>query len=152
MKASSLGLAGSALAYLASSCLAQTVTVRVINGKNGHPLAKQGVVLSLLYDGAAKAPPDYPGPVNLETDDQGEAHFKLPQPPPAHLAATVRIDLSRWRCVCSLLSTTDEVVQSGVVKVESGGKGPSRPKPLEILFVARPLSLLYRILGPFEKD
>lgn len=57
MKRLTLYAASGILFCFAPSCLAQTVTVRVINGKDGHPLSSQGVAISLLYDGAEKAPP-----------------------------------------------------------------------------------------------
>lgn len=142
----------SVLVCLAPWCFAQTVTIRVINGKNGHPLSGQGVAISLLYDGSEKAPADYVAQLSLKTDDNGEAHFRLPEPPPAHIAASVRIDWSRWRCPCNLLDSTRDVVQLGVVRAEGSNKGLSKPRPCEILFVARPLSLIYRLLGPIEKD
>ena len=37
------------LLMLGPSCLAQVVTVRVINAADGHPLQKQQVSVSLLY-------------------------------------------------------------------------------------------------------
>lgn len=152
MNRSSFCLVSTLLVCFAPSCFAQTVTVRVINGKNGHPLSRQRVAISLLYDGAERAPAGYRGPLSLETDDNGEAHFRLPQPPPAHMAASVSIDWSRWRCACTLLDSTQNVVQFGVVKAEPSGKGSRSPKPLEILFVADPLSLFSRIWYQLMKD
>ena len=67
-----LYLVYSVLVWFAPSCSAQTITVRVINGKDGHPLSKQGVTMSLLYDGTEKAPPGYSTQLGIETDDSGE--------------------------------------------------------------------------------
>lgn len=123
----------------------------MINGKNGRPLAGQGITVSLLYDGIEKAPAEFSGQLNLQTDDKGEAHFTFPQPPPAHLAASVHIDESRWRCPCNVLGSTENVLRSGIVKVEQGSKtSPITPTPGVVLFIARPLSLFYRLLGPLE--
>lgn len=138
------------IAVCASSCLAQTVTVRVINGKNGHPLVKQEVIVSLLYDKGERPPANYSTQLNLVTDKNGEAHFGLPEPAPAHLSASVRIDVSRWRCTCILLDSTNNIVRIGVITSKSRDKNVT-PQPGEILFVAQPLSLFYRLLGPLEK-
>lgn len=124
----------------------------MINDKNGRPLPTQTVTVSFLYDGGEKAPAEVNGPLTLQTDDHGEAHFDFPQPPPAHLAVTIRIDWSRWRCPCSLLDSTQNVVKFGVVMAERSGKAPINRKPGEVLFVVRPLSLFYRLLGPLEKE
>jgi hypothetical protein len=152
MNRSSLCLVSTLLVSFVPSCFAQTVTVRVINAKNGHPLSGQGVAISLLYHGSEKAPGGYSAHLSLKTDDNGEAHFRLPQPPPAHMAASVSIDQSRWRCACILLDSTQNVVQFGVVQAEPSGKESSSPKPLEILFVARPLSLFSRIWYQLMKE
>jgi hypothetical protein len=145
-------LAGSVLIWIGPVCPAQTITIRAVNGKNGYPLPRQNVTISLLYEKGEKAPAKYSAQLNLETDDNGETHFTLPEPPPAHLAASVRIDWSHWRCPCALLDSTQNVLQSGVVKAEPSGKDSGNPKPGEILFVARPLSLFYRLFGWLEKD
>lgn len=140
------------LAACGISCIAQTITIRVINGKNGHPLAKQNVLVSLLYDQGGRGPAHYRAQIELVTDNQGEAHFELPEPPPAHLAASARIDGSRWACACNLLGSSTEIIQMGVVKCPPKWDSCAKPRPAEILFVARPLSLMYRLLGPLEKD
>lgn len=133
------------------SCLAQTITIRVINGKNGHPLAKQNVAVWFLYAQGESAPANYHSQLGLVTDKNGEAQFVLPEPPPAHLSASVHIDADRWRCACMLLDSTKNVVKVGVIKSQLKDKDGT-PKPGEIVFVARSLSLLYRLLGPLEKD
>jgi hypothetical protein len=144
--------AGSVLIWFGPLCFAQTVTVRVINGKNGSPLPRQNVTISLIYEKGEKTPAKYSAQLNLETGNNGDTHFTLPEPPPAHLATSVRMDWSRWRCPCTLLDATQNVIQFGVVKAETSGKESGAPKPGEILFVARPLSLFYRLFGPLEKD
>lgn len=145
-------LAVSVLVGPGSMCFAQTVTIRVINGKGGHPLARQSVTVSFLYDGAEKAPLEFSSQLSLQTDKKGEARFTFPQPSPAHLSATVNIDRSRWRCACNLLDSTQNVVQFGVVvKDEGNDQAPVAARPQEVLFIARPLSLFYRLLGPLEK-
>jgi hypothetical protein len=144
-------LASCALLWLAPLCVGQTLTVRVINGKNGRALQGQKVTVSLLYDGSARPPAGCRTTLFLKTDKGGEARFSLPSPPPAHLAASVQINWSRWRCSCTLLDSTETVSRLGAVRFARPGKRRSVSKPGEILFVVRPLSLFYRLLGPLEK-
>lgn len=134
-----------------SSCFAQTVTIRVIDGKNGRPLAGQGINVSLLYDGVEKAPAEFSGQLNFQTDDKGEAHVTLAQPPPAHLAVSARVDQSRWQCPCTVLDSTENVVRFGIVKGGQNNKTAIKPESGAVIFVARPLSFIYRLLGPLEK-
>lgn len=136
---------------ISGSCLAQTITIRVISGKNGRPLVKQIVTVSLLYAKDEPAPADYHRQLKLVTDTKGMARFVLPEPPPAHISASVHIDGYRWRCACMLLDSTENVVKIGVLKFPSNEKN-GRPKPGEIMFVVQPQSLFYRFLGPLEKD
>ena len=70
------------LLCLAHLCRAQEVRVRVINAENGRPLQKQGVSVSFLYDKKydKEIPTKYDAVLNIETDVNGEAHFKLPEP------------------------------------------------------------------------
>src|SRR5262245_26315462 len=105
------------LLCLAPVCLAQEMKVRVINAANGRPLPKQAVSVSLLYDKTydKEIPAKYDAVLNLQTDANGEAYFELPQPPPTHFAAQVRVDWSHWKCGCAILGSTDDLVQTGIV-------------------------------------
>lgn len=140
-------------------CLAQDVTVRVINAENGHPVQKQAISVSFLYDKKydKEIPAKYDLVLNLETDVNGEAHFKLPEPPPVHFSAQVRMDWSRWKCGCGILGSTDDLVQKGIVGpvATTDSKNSAalvKAVPGEILFVARPLSFFERLLGPLLKE
>jgi hypothetical protein len=142
------------LLWVGPFCLAQTVTVRVINADNGHPLQKQHVSLTLLYDKGDKTPAKYDTTLNMETDVNGEAQFRIPEPAPAKFAAQVHIDWTRWHCGCAVLAVTQDVIQEGIVEsVADLRKSPVPRKaiPAEILFVARPVSLFERMLPPFMK-
>jgi len=134
------------------------VRVRVINAENGRPLQKQGVSVSFLYDKKydKEIPPKYDAVLNIETDVNGEAHFKLPEPPPVHFSAQVRVDWSHWKCGCGVLGDTDDLVRKGILgPVPTDSKKSAalfKPAPGEILFVARPLSFFERLLYPIMKQ
>jgi hypothetical protein len=139
-------------------CMAQEVTVRVINAANGRPLPKQAVSVSFLYDNRydKEIPAKYDAVLNLETDANGEAHFRLPEPPPAHFSAQARVDWSRWNCGCGLLGSTDDLVRKGIVGPVATAESKKSAAlltavPGEILFAARPLSFWERLLYPFVK-
>src|SRR3954469_2119208 len=64
--------------FLSSLCSAQELTVYVLNAKNRQPLAKQTVTVQYLNE----KPPGALSPVSLQTDNRGEARFKVPSPLP----------------------------------------------------------------------
>jgi hypothetical protein len=147
------------LLTMGPSCAAQTVTVRLVNAENGRPLQKWAVSVSIPYDKTYDKliPAKYNAILNLETDSNGEAHFKFPEPPPAHFAVQVRVDWSRWDCACGVLGSTDELLREGIVgSVETGHAKKSanrlKPVPGEVLFAARPLSFFERLLYPLLKE
>ena len=137
-------------------CFAQVVTVRVINAADGHPLQKQHVSVSLLYDKGEKTPAKYEANLTLETDTNGEARFTLPEPAPPHISVQVRLTSEHWRCGCGVLAASGDVIQKGIVGPLPGGQSKKtttslKAPPGEILFVARPLSFFERLLYPFVK-
>ncbi len=137
------------------SCLAQVVTIRVVNAKNGQPLQGRQVSVSLLYEKDEPVPEKYDANLSLLTDANGEVHFALSNPAPAHISAQVRVPES-WRCACGVLATTEELTRSGIVasRATAGSGKPATPAkavPGEIVFSARPLSFWERLLYPFVK-
>jgi hypothetical protein len=143
------------LLWVAPLCLAQPVTIRVINAVDGRPLQKQEVSVSLLYEKGERTPARYDTTLNLETDVNGEAHFRLPDPAPAHLSAQVHLTSGHWRCRCGILAVTQHLIQKGAVEPPGGVSKKSgvsvKAAPGEIVFVARPLSFFERLLYPFVK-
>lgn len=147
------------LLSVAPSCLAQEAKIRVINGANGHPLSKLAVSVSFLYDKKydKEIPANYEASLNLETDENGQARFKFPQPPPVHFSAQVRVDWSHWHCGCGILASTEDLVRDGItgplsVSDEKKVAGRNKAAPGEILVIARPLSFFERLLYPLMKE
>lgn len=136
------------------SCLAQIITVRVIDVANGRPLQRQKVSVSLLYDKGEQTPPKYDATLNLETNVNGEVQFTIPEPAPMHLSAQVYLTSEHWRCGCTVFGTTQDVIQKGLASPQPGSaskKADVTTKASEILFLARPLTFFERLLYPLVK-
>ena len=134
-------------------CFGQVISARVINAKNGHPLPKQHISISLLDEKGEKIETKQGALLELETDINGDAQFTLPEAAPAHLSARARLTSEHWRCGCWALVATQDVVQKGIVEgneLTTPAK-PVKAEPGEILFIARPLTFLERLLYPLEK-
>ena len=145
------------LFLLGPVCLAQEVAVRLINAVNGRPLQDQPVSVSFLYDRKydKSIPEKYDRVLRLETDVNGEAHFRLPEPPPTHFSAQASLDWSRWNRGCGILGSTDDLIGKGIVgpvpTTDSSTSARMRAVPGQVLFVARPLSFLERLIYPIMK-
>ena len=140
------------LLWLSPLAFGQAVKIRVVNANNAHPIAKQNVSVALLDEQGATTPTNYD--LKLETDGNGEAQFRLPEPAPVHLAVRIRLSSKHWHCKCVALVSSQVVIQQGIVQTP----GPELPTsamnakagPGVILFMARPFSFLER-LNPFAK-
>lgn len=135
-------------------CLAQIVTVRVIDITNGRPLQSQAVSVSLLYDKGEQTPPKYDATLNLQTNVNGEVQFTLPEPAPMHLSAQIHLTSEHWRCGCAVFGATQDLLQKGLLGPQPGAaskKVDVTAKPGEILFLARPLTFFERLLYPLVK-
>jgi hypothetical protein len=139
------------LLLVCPACFAQSVTVRVINDEDGRGLAKQGVSVQFFYE----KPAQVSAPLHLETDSKGEAQFSIPEPAPAHLFVHVALTSEHWHCGCGFMGATDSVVHNGI-RQDLPAKSKSTPRakvePGYIVFVARPFSLVEKLLYPLEKE
>lgn len=141
------------LLCLSPACACQTVKVRVVNERNGHPLKGQHVHLSFVYgDNRTKGA----SPLNLQTtfdsstNKSGEAEFSLPQPAPDFLSVQVRPTAPYSDCTCTALVSPDEVREEGYARAIIGRPAPGT-KPGEILIQVHLLNFFQRLLYPFEK-
>lgn len=142
------------LLCVSSCCFGQVITIRIINGKNGHPLSKQPATISLLYAKGEKAPVTGDFIMRSETDVNGGARFTLPDPPPAHLSVDARLTSEYWYCGCGLLVVTKELIQKGIVEgaAFSSANSPVTAEPGEVVFVVRPFTFIERLLYPLLKE
>jgi hypothetical protein len=144
---------GILLLWISPVCYGQAITIRIVNGKNAHPLAKQHVSLSVLYDASELKPTKYDPIQHQDTDANGLAQFVLPETAPVHLSVLVRMTSDRWHCACDALVVTRQLIQEGIVV---SGQLNSPPKtvsasPGEIVFVARPLTFFEVLLHSLLK-
>jgi hypothetical protein len=146
------------LLWLGPSSLAQTVTVRIVNATDERPLQKQEVSVSFPYEKGEATPARYEAHLTLQTDENGQARFLLPEPPPRDLDVRVPINWGRWHCGCNLLVSTEDVIQKGILDSAASAndlrKSPALAMrvPGEIRFIVRPLSFFERLLAPLLKQ
>jgi hypothetical protein len=139
-------LASVFIATLATACVAQEVTVRVINAKNGQPLPNESVVVQFMGTQASSSS------MQLTTDAKGEAHFNIPDSQTEHLDVRVVLKSGHWDCGCWVM-TDPKTVQQGIVAY-TPIKNHDMPvaKPNEIIVLARPLRFIERLLWPIVKQ
>ena len=131
---------------------AQTITVRVIDGKDGHPLVRQPVSTQFTKSDKGFLPA-----VLAETDNNGYARFSVPEPMPEHVSVRVGLDYKYWHCACWLMTDMQKVVQTGAVipsPQASSSKSTSKvaSEPGEIVFEARAATFFERLLYPLTKE
>ena len=137
---------------LSNVCFAQELTVRVINGNDGQPLAKQPVTVQFLNE----TPTAASSPLRLETDAKGEVRFAIPKPVPERLNVRVALTSEHWHCGCWVMAETAKVMQDGFTqtaqtKNAKASDSPAKTEPGEIIIIARPFTFGERLLYPFVK-
>jgi hypothetical protein len=131
-------------------CSGQTVTFRVITDA-GKPLEKRKVSFSL--DGYKNGEPVGRSQIQ-ETDKNGEVTFTIPSPSRDFFFFDVNLGSRYWHCSCSGIPKIQRVVQSGIVQsaASKDSKASFKPKPGQVLVVARKASFMERLLYPLMKD
>jgi hypothetical protein len=144
------------LLWASSFCFGQVIKIRIINGKNGQPLPKQQVSVSLLYNKKIEdSPAKYDALLHLETDAKGVAQFTLPEPLPEHLSAGVHLTSEHWRgCAVPALVVTKDLIRDGTVQGQALATftTPVKAEPGEILFIARPFTFFEKLFSPLLKE
>ena len=133
---------------LGQTCFAQGITVRVINGRNGHPLSKQTVVAQFLDEQPAKVST----PQEITTDRNGDAQIAVPKPAPKHLNVRLVLTSGHWNCSCGLMTDTGKVLGDGVLQGATAHGVQVRAKPGQVVFVVTPFTFFERILYPLLKQ
>jgi len=132
---------------------AQAVKVRVVNGNNGDPLPKQAVSVQFLYEKPPKASP----PLRIDTDANGEAQFRIPEPPPERLDVRLALTSGHWHCGCLVMAGTEDVISKGFVDAAPPNKAkastaPANTEPGQIVFIVRPFTFFEKLLYPLVKQ
>jgi hypothetical protein len=118
---------------------AQEIRIRVVDGRNGHPIGDERV--NVLFDAERSArlvPTDRSGvaTVNLGTDDvetiRITSDYYMPCQPHPKDSPFVSYSIK-------------EVLQSGIASSNLCGKIEGSPKPGELIFFVRPRSFLERL-------
>ncbi len=140
---------------------AQTVSIRLINGKNGHPMAHAcvNVWVGKGQKAAMAIPTDKQGIARLRlTDKEAEVntqhrwktcgYFGVVDPVVKY-ADTIRVNAGYVACLphvpdyswlAHMTFSTEKVLQSGLVTANACGKAKAVPRPGEIVLFVRPLT------------
>jgi hypothetical protein len=135
-------------------CLAQSLTVRVVNAANRHPLPGQPVKVALFYT-RDYPPAHFDEDMSATTDARGEALFQLAQPAPEQIFVQAVLPHGKWQCVCNALVVTQEITSAGIVEAaDAGHPAPAGivARPGEIVLTARPRPFWKRLFDPLYRD
>lgn len=127
-------------------CFSESVVVQVLNSRDGTPIPDQFVTMQLRNASAKTVMA-----LNSRTDSNGKAHFLLPQTQPETLNVEVQLSAPALHCTCQTLVNTESVIREGLIVVSrrirnSKLSAPVQPAPGHIVFLARPSSLLEKVL------
>lgn len=147
---------------LGMSLRAQTIRIKLVNGKNGHPLAgtcvnvwagserKGAMAIPTDKDGIARLRlTDKNAEVNIQNQWKGCGLFGVINPV-VRYADSIRVNAGYVSCKphtpdYSWLAMTDfstkKVIKSGFVTPNACGKAKASPEPGDIIFFVRPLTL-----------
>lgn len=141
---------------------AQTIRIKVVNGKSGHPIAGACVNIGMGTKGNAAA-------MAIPTDKDGVASFRLTDDnatintqtkwtacgyfgvvnPVVKYADSIRINIGYVSCqphaphyswLLMMTFSTENLLRSGVVTANACGKATASPDPGEIVLFVRPLT------------
>jgi hypothetical protein len=137
---------------LCSACLAQEVTVRVVNDADGRPLP--GWKVEVYFVNPKQGKDAVQGPHHLETDADGTAQFTLPQPVPEVLDVFAFPQAEKWYPGRAKVETA-VVMQKGTQSKGLNTPSDARGKPGQILILTERVTLwdkiIHKLLGPLER-
>ena len=140
---------------LESVSYGQVITIRVIDIRNGKPLEKQHVSILIIYDRDETTPTKYDKVVKLETDIEGMAQIRLPEPLPGTLQFGLRMTLQHWHYVSGSMVSTKKLTQQGIELIPTEKRKSDcriKAKAGEIVFLVRPFSFFERLFYPVMKE
>jgi hypothetical protein len=135
---------------LECGCIAQAITVRVVNLANNKPVKNARIYVNGFSETAHGKWED----LNIMTATNGEASLPLPKSAPVHFYIFASLPDSHWGCTCVVRVDTDEVMQKGKVIVSTTHRHERAfpPTPSELLLALRPLPWWVRVLAPLERE
>lgn len=138
-----------AVTLCAEALSAQKITVKVVNGEDGQPLAGQEVNVSFIDPGSDS--------VKTSTNAQGITEFELPPLRPVYIAVVIHLTSGLWHCGCRAAPKTEQVLGSGYTNTNAFDVRVSSvlsKKALsgEMIFFARPYTTWEKLLHPIVKE
>lgn len=141
---------------------AQTIRIKLVNGKNGHPIAEAcvnvgvgtkhnaaGIAIPTDKDGVASfSLTDDNATINTETKWKACGYFGVVNPVVKY-ADSIRINIGYVSCqphapdhswLLMMTFPTKDLLQSGVVTANACGKATASPDPGEVVLFVRPLT------------
>lgn len=136
---------------------AQDITIRVMDVTNGHLLTDYQVSIWPLHAEQKSASTNTIPILDIKADNSGIVIFNLPEPIPQRLFIKIDIQAGRWRCGTVEFVDTQDVFRNGVVGLSPAPKRGKtdvvvKAMPGVIVFLARPMTFLERLLYPLVKS
>ena len=127
--ASILGLA---MLVIPATVSAEPITIRVVDGRSGHPITDEK--LQLWFNSQSGSA------MSISTDKQGVARVDAPSAAALLLSANLYVDCRYSKQTGPERPTypVSEIVQSGVLAANTCGKLKLSPTPGELIFFVRP--------------
>lgn len=127
--ASMLGLA---MLVLPAGASAEPITIRVVDGRNGHPITDEK--LQLWFNSQSGSA------MSISTDKQGVAKVDAPAGAALLVSANLYVDCRYSKQTGPERPTypVSDIVRSGVLAANTCGKLKLSPTPGELIFFARP--------------
>jgi len=135
----------SVLLCMAPRCFAEYMTLKVVHEGDGTPVSEQYITMQLQYENSGEQ-----RQISQRTDSAGEARFRVPLRRPDSVRIEVHFNERGFRCSCRVQTEPETVFRTGLVIAPRTRKSENssliEARPGQIVFVARPSSLLQKIL------
>ena len=127
--ASMLGLA---MVVVPTTVNAEPITIRVVDGRNGHPITDEKLQLWFNRQSGSA--------MSISTDKQGIAHVDAPSDASLLLSANLYVDCRYSKQTGPERPTypVSDIMRSGVLAADTCGKLKLSPTPGELIFFVRP--------------
>jgi hypothetical protein len=123
---------GLAMLVLSTGISAETITIRVIDGRNGHSISDEK--LQMWFNSQSGSA------MSLSTDKQGVATVDAPSNAALLLSANLYVDCRYSKQTGPQRPTyaVSDILRSGVLTANTCGKLKLSPTPGELIFFVRP--------------
>lgn len=150
------------ITYLFMLCVtplsfAQTITIRAVDVTSGHSLKQYRATIWLLYTKQDASSTKQVPELEIQSDSSGIIRFSLPEQVPQRLFIRLILKEGHWRCGSVEFADSQELIQKGIVGLSPSPKSNKtdvvvKAMPVEIVFLARPMTFFERLLYPLVKS